>query len=219
MDGEYTPDVEASDQIDDFPTPPKIEPGSDGTIEEVEQAKAVRRSLRASNTATEGKAEAEKPAPDGDAEEAARAGMTVLREAFDEARYAEEAASPEGPTNYADGEPDEASCDTHDMVDIIEAVAERASIDDDEAKQTIDEIIEAAVGVSMAAFERRHPTTARYLIRRLGDPLEFTIEALKKDELYQQLIANTEDALDIANIIRVIVSVALSVAERLLIAL
>lgn len=90
---------------------------------------------------------------------------------------------------------------------------------DDEAKQTIDEIIEAAVGVSIEAFKRRHPTSYRYIIRRLGDPLEFTIKALKEDELYQQLIANTEEALDIANVVRVIVSVALSVAERLLIAL
>lgn len=86
-------------------------------------------------------------------------------------------------------------------------------------KQTIDEIIEAAVSVSMEAFKRRHPTSYRYIIRRLGDPLEFTIKALKEDELYQQLIANTEEALDVANIIRVVVSVALSVAERLLIAL
>jgi len=129
----------------------------------------------------------EKPAPDGDAEETARAKIA-------EARQIDEALNE------------------------LDAVVENAN-GQDEAKQTIDEIIEAAVGISMEAFARRHPTTARYLIRRLGDPLEFTIKALKEDELYQQLIANTEEALDIANVIRVIVSVALSVAERLLIAL
>lgn len=132
----------------------------------------------------------EKPAPDGDAEETARARIA-------EARQTDE-------------------LDT--VLNELDAVVEKAN-EQTEAKQTINEIIEAAVGVSMEAFTRRHPTTARYLIRRLGDPLEFTIKALKEDELYQQLIANTEEALDIANVIRVIVSVAMSVAERLLIAL
>jgi len=91
--------------------------------------------------------------------------------------------------------------------------------DPDPSSVDIDEIIETAVGVSMEAFTRRHPTTARYLIRRLGDPLEFTIKALKEDELYQQLIADTEEALDVRKAIQVIVSVALSVAERLLVTL
>lgn len=86
------------------------------------------------------------------------------------------------------------------------------------AGQAIDQIIEDAVGVAMEAFERRHPTTARYLKRRLGDPLEFVMQKLQEDESYGQLVADTEKALDMAQVVKVIVSVALRVAEHFLVA-
>ena len=78
---------------------------------------------------------------------------------------------------------------------------------------TIDEQIEEAIGIGVQQFADQHPATYKVLVERLGDPLIIVIEHLKRDEAYQALLAQTDQEVDIANIIKVLVPVILSIAE------
>ena len=123
----------------------------------------------------------------------------------------EEESLPAGPTEP--NEP-EAAVDDGGIFDS----PEEAPDPEPEPPIDIDQTIEDAVGVSMQAFATRHPSTARVLRGRLRNPTEFVIESLKKDELYNQLVADTEKALSTAEIIKIIVPMAMRLAERFLIA-
>lgn len=79
-----------------------------------------------------------------------------------------------------------------------------------------DILIEEAVGIGVQQFADQHPATYKVLVDRLGDPLDFIIHALERDEAYQALLAQTDKEVDIANIIKVLVPVILKIAESAL---
>jgi len=82
---------------------------------------------------------------------------------------------------------------------------------------TPDEIIEEAVGDAVVEFRARHPATYQALIRRLGDPIEYIVETLKQDAIYDVLMAQTEKELSTVALVRVFVDVAFKLAEQLLV--
>ena len=80
----------------------------------------------------------------------------------------------------------------------------------------IDIAIAEAVGIGVQQFADQHPATYRVLVDRLGDPLDFIIHSLERDEAYQALLAQTDKEVDIANILKVLVPVILKIAETAL---
>lgn len=74
-------------------------------------------------------------------------------------------------------------------------------------------LIEEAVQTTIEQFAREHQATYLALTERLGDPLTFIIESLKRDGTYQALVAQTDKEVDIANILKVLVPVILKIAE------
>jgi len=81
---------------------------------------------------------------------------------------------------------------------------------------TVEEQVQDAVQISIAQFAHGHPATYTVLTERLGDPVTFVIDGLKRDEAYQALVAQTNEEVDIANIIKVLIPVVLRIAEAAL---
>jgi len=81
---------------------------------------------------------------------------------------------------------------------------------------TVEEQVQDAVQISIAQFAHEHPATYTVLTERLGDPVTFVIDGLKRDEAYQALVAQTNEEVDIANIIKVLIPVVLRIAEAAL---
>lgn len=79
--------------------------------------------------------------------------------------------------------------------------------------EEMDTAIEEAVQMGILRFANEHPATYKVLMDRLGDPLEFIIAGLKRDEAYRALLAQTDKEVDIANILKVLVPVILKIAE------
>jgi len=73
--------------------------------------------------------------------------------------------------------------------------------------------IEEAIGIGVQQFAREHSATYKVLVERLGDPQDFIIHCLERDEAYQALLEQTDKEVDIANIIKALVPVILKIAE------
>lgn len=82
-----------------------------------------------------------------------------------------------------------------------------------------DEIIEEAVAKAIERFKHEHPETYKVLVRRIENPVALVVETLKRDATYKQLVTETDEAVDLARITVGIAEVALTVAEKFLIAL
>ena len=79
-----------------------------------------------------------------------------------------------------------------------------------------EDLIAQAVGISFANFSKRHPMTARHLKNRIGNPVDIVIRGLMEDEAFKSLMSRTAEAIDVADIVKVITGIALKVAERIL---
>lgn len=85
--------------------------------------------------------------------------------------------------------------------------------------RTPDEIIKEAVGKAIDRFKVEHPETYKALVRRIENPVELVIKSLKQDAYYQKLVAETDEAVDLARIIVGITEAALMILEKFLIAI
>ncbi len=88
-----------------------------------------------------------------------------------------------------------------------------------ESDDAVEDLIGQAVGMSYANFRQRHFMTAKVLTARMGEPVEFLTETLSRDEDYRALLASTESDIDASRIAKVVVTVALKLAEKILITL
>ena len=79
-----------------------------------------------------------------------------------------------------------------------------------------EDIIAAAVGEAYEHFAREHPATARVLQKRLKNPVEFIMEGLKRDAAYQALVAQTEEELSIAAILKVVIPAVLQIVTTII---
>lgn len=88
-----------------------------------------------------------------------------------------------------------------------------------EPERTADEIIEEAVGKAIEKFKIEHPETYKVLVARIENPVELVVKTLKRDALYQKLVADTERELDIARIIKAIADIAFRLFGTIMMAL
>ena len=82
--------------------------------------------------------------------------------------------------------------------------------------EEIDATIEATVGEFIGPFRAEHPGTYRMLAAKLGHPLEFEMTGLVRDAVYRQLAVNTDEAVDLGQIVKAIAEIVLTVAGRFL---
>ncbi len=82
-----------------------------------------------------------------------------------------------------------------------------------------EDLIAQAVEISFADFSKRHPMTSRHLKSRIGNPVDIVVQGLMEDEAFKSLMSRTAEATDAADIVKVIASIALKVAERILVTL
>lgn len=80
----------------------------------------------------------------------------------------------------------------------------------------VDQIIEEAIGKAIDQFKYEHPATYKAITRRIENPVELVMESLKQGPYYQQLMAATDEAVDLARIIVGIVEAAFMVVEKFL---
>lgn len=90
---------------------------------------------------------------------------------------------------------------------------------DEPTRAVSDEIIEEAVGKAIERFKHEHPETYKVLVKRIENPVALVVETLKRDAAYLQLVADTDEAVDIARIIVGITEAALKIVNTFLIAL
>lgn len=80
----------------------------------------------------------------------------------------------------------------------------------------IDALIEAEVGEFIEKFEAEHPMMYRLLTSKLGRPLRIEMNTLVRDAVYKQLVADTDEAVDLGQIVKAIAEIVLMVAGRFL---
>ena len=80
----------------------------------------------------------------------------------------------------------------------------------------IDAAIEFEIGQFIDAFRAEHAGAYRAIKARLGHPLEFEITGLVRDQVYAQLLANTDEAVDLGQIVKAIAEIVLNVVGRFL---
>lgn len=78
------------------------------------------------------------------------------------------------------------------------------------------DIIAAALGEAYEQFAREHPSTAKVLRGRLNDPVKFIMDSLQRDAAYQALVAQTEEELSLAAILKVIIPAMLQIVTTFL---
>ena len=74
-------------------------------------------------------------------------------------------------------------------------------------------LIEEAIQMSVDRFADEHPAAYAAIADRLGDPLDIIIQGLKRDNTYNNLVAQTDKEVDIANIIKVLIPAILNIAK------
>lgn len=80
----------------------------------------------------------------------------------------------------------------------------------------IDAMIEAEVGKLIEDFKAEHFMVYKRLRARLNEPLEITMQSLVRDQVYKQLVADTDEAVDLGQIIKAIAEIVLMVAGKFL---
>lgn len=80
----------------------------------------------------------------------------------------------------------------------------------------IDALIEAEVGEFIAKFRAEHPAMYRVLKSRLEHPLKIEMNTLVRDAVYRQLKADTDEAVDLGQIVKAIAGIVLDLAGRFL---
>ena len=129
----------------------------------------------------------------------------------------------EGPVEASDGEgmpmTGEELEEAREAEDEFEAKVADAIAAPEPEDGAVEDMIAQAVEISYADFQKRHFMTAKMLTARMGNPVEFLTETLTKDEAYRALLASTESDIEAAKIGRIVVKVALRLAEKIIIAL
>ena len=101
-------------------------------------------------------------------------------------------------------------------------IEEAREADDEADSETIapevvpEDVIEQAVGVTFADFNRRHFMTAKLLRARVSNPVDFMVESLSQDEAFKSLLTSTEDSIVASNIAKIASGIALKLLEKFL---
>ncbi len=82
-----------------------------------------------------------------------------------------------------------------------------------EQRQTVAD----AVGISWEAFQVRHPSQAAAIQQRLGTPIaDLVCEALASDAEFIALVADTDAEVSTAEVAKIVLPVAMSIALKLI---
>jgi len=68
----------------------------------------------------------------------------------------------------------------------------------------------------LEAYGERHPSLMRAIEARLEDPIEFIMTKLEEDATFQDLLARTDEEVDIATVIKTIVPIVMDTVVKVM---